>query len=136
MWEYFTIYITVTDDIPPVIYVADGYFIQVSAAYTLTIEGIRDILVATGRLNIVSATTWSVLVNEYQGNENTPGIYTVSIRFQQTSGVTEVHSVAIGVKNASSTPGGTMLPESSNGYIYIIAAVAVIGLIIILKKRK
>lgn len=134
--EYFTIYITVTDDIPPVIYVADGYFIQVSAAYTLTIEGIRDILVATGRLNIVSATTWSVLVNEYQGNENTPGIYTVSIRFQQTSGVTEVHSVAIGVKNASSTPGGTMLPESSNGYIYIIAAVAVIGLIIILKKRK
>lgn len=134
--EYFTIYITVTDDIPPVIYVADGYFIQVSAAYTLTIEGIRDILVATGRLNIVSATTWSVLLNEYQGNENTPGIYTVSIRFQQTSGVTEVHSVAIGVKNASSTPGGTMLPESSNGYIYIVAGVAIVGFIIILKKRK
>jgi len=134
--EYFTIYITVTDDIPPVIYVADGYFIQVSAAYTLTIEGIRDILVATGRLNIVSATTWSVLVNEYQGNENTPGIYTVSIRFQQTSGVTEVHSVAIGVKNASSTPGGTFEPESSNGYIYIGVGIAVIGFIVILKKRK
>ncbi len=134
--EYFTIYITVTDDIPPVIYVADGYFIQVSAAYTLTIEGIRDILVATGRLNIVSATTWSVLVNEYQGNENTPGIYTVSIRFQQTSGVTEVHSVAIGVKNASSTPGGVMQPESSNGYIYIGVGIAIIGFIVILRRKK
>ncbi|MDG0888782.1 hypothetical protein [Paracholeplasma manati] len=123
--------ITVSDDIPPVIYVADGYFIQVSSAYLLTIEGIRDILVATGRLEIVSATTYQVLVNEYEGNENTPGIYTISIRFSQTSGVTEVHSVAVNVKNASTIPDGSFNPPAGDfpWVPIIIVGVLVVGFI-------
>lgn len=129
--------ITVSDDIPPVIYVADGYFIQVSAAYTLTIEGIRDILVATGRLTIVSATTYQVLVNEYAGNENTPGIYTISIRFSQTSGVTEVHSVAVNVKNASTIPDGTFNPPSDNsGIMYIGLGILAVAVMIYLFRKK
>lgn len=129
--------ITVSDDIPPVIYVADGYFIQVSAAYTLTIEGIRDILVATGRLTIVSATTYQVLVNEYAGNENTPGIYTISIRFSQTSGVTEVHSVAVNVKNASTIPDGTFNPPSDNsGIMYIGLGIIAVAVMIYLFRKK
>jgi len=128
--------VTVSDDIPPVIYVADGYFIQVSSAYLLTIEGIRDILVATGRLEIVSATTYQVLVNEYAGNETTPGIYTISIRFSQTSGVTEVHSVAVNVKNASTIPDGSFNPPAGDfpWVPVIIVSVVVIGLF--LYKRK
>lgn len=129
--------ITVSDDIPPVIYVADGYFIQVSAAYTLTIEGIRDILVATGRLTIVSATTYQVLVNEYAGNENTPGIYTISIRFSQTSGVTEVHSVAVNVKNASTIPDGTFNPPSDNsGIMYIGLGIIAVAVMVYLFRKK
>lgn len=129
--------ITVSDDIPPVIYVADGYFIQVSSAYLLTIEGIRDILVATGRLEIVSATTYQVLVNEYAGNETTPGIYTISIRFSQTSGVTEVHSVAVNVKNASTIPDGSFNPPSGDfPWIAVgIVVVVIVGLVILKKKH-
>jgi hypothetical protein len=128
--------ITVSDDIPPVIYVADGYFIQVSSAYLLTIEGIRDILVATGRLEIVSATTYQVIVNEYQGNETTPGIYTISIRFSQTSGVTEVHSVAVNVKNASTIPDGSFNPPTpSLPWVGIGIAAAVILIVIVLKRK-
>jgi hypothetical protein len=131
-----TVLVTVSDDIPPVIYVADGYFIQVSSAYTLTIEGIRDILVATGRLNIVSATTYQVIVNEYEGNENLPGIYTISIRFSQTSGVTEVHSVAVNVKNASTLPDGVFNPSSSgNILVYLGIGLGVIVVIVIFKKK-
>lgn len=129
--------ITVSDDIPPVIYVADGYFIQVSSAYLLTIEGIRDILVATGRLEIVSATTYQVLVNEYAGNETTPGIYTISIRFSQTSGVTEVHSVAVNVKNASTIPDGSFNPPSnSSGFLWGGIAAAAIVLFLVFKKKR
>jgi len=129
--------ITVSDDIPPVIYVADGYFIQVSSAYLLTIEGIRDILVATGRLEIVSATTYQVLVNEYQGNETTPGIYTISIRFSQTSGVTEVHSVAVNVKNASTIPDGSFNPpSSSNAFVYAGIGIAVIAVFLLFRKKR
>ena len=132
-----TVTVTVSDDIPPVIYVADGYFIQVSAAYMLTIEGIRDILVATGRLEIVSATTYQVIVNEYAGNETTPGIYTISIRFSQTSGVTEVHSVAVNVKNASTLPDGSFNPPSSSGaFLYGgLAAAAIVVFLLFRKKR-
>ena len=131
-----TVLVTVSDDIPPVIYVADGYFIQVSSAYTLTIEGIRDILVATGRLNIVSATTYQVIVNEYEGNENLPGIYTISIRFSQTSGVTEVHSVAVNVKNASTLPDGVFNPSSSGSiYVYLGIGLAVVVVIVIFRKK-
>lgn len=129
--------ITVSDDIPPVIYVADGYFIQVSSAYLLTIDGIRDILVATGRLEIVSATTYQVLVNEYAGNETTPGIYTISIRFSQTSGVTEVHSVAVNVKNASTIPDGSFNPPSSSSpFVYAGIGIAVIALFLLFRKKR
>lgn len=131
-----TVLVTVSDNIPPVIYVADGYFIQVSSAYTLTIEGIRDILVATGRLNIVSATTYQVIVNEYEGNENLPGIYTISIRFSQTSGVTEVHSVAVNVKNASTLPDGVFNPSSGGDvFIYLGIGIGVIVLFVIFRKK-
>ena len=129
--------VTVSDDIPPVIYVADGYFIQVSSAYLLTIEGIRDILIATGRLEIVSATTYQVLVNEYAGNETTPGIYTISIRFSQTSGVTEVHSVAVNVKNASTIPDGSFNPPSSSSpFVYAGIGIAVIALFLLFRKKR
>lgn len=128
--------ITVSDDIPPVIYVADGYFIQVSSAYLLTIEGIRDILVATGRLEIVSATTYQVLVNEYAGNETTPGIYTISIRFSQTSGVTEVHSVAVNVKNASTIPDGSFNPPAGDfPWVPIVIVLVIIGGLVVIKKK-
>lgn len=128
--------ITVSDDIPPVIYVADGYFIQVSSAYLLTIEGIRDILVATGRLQIVSATTYQVIVNEYAGNETTPGIYTISIRFSQTSGVTEVHSVAVNVKNASTIPDGSFNPPAGDfPWVPIVIVVVIIGGLFLYKRK-
>lgn len=118
--QFLTFPVIVRDDIPPVLYVADGYFITVSSAYNLTLEGIKDILVATGRLEIVSTTWYDVVIDEYTGNENKPGIYTVSIRFSQTSGVTEVHSVAVNVVNTSGGTGGIIDGPSSSINIWLI----------------
>lgn len=135
--QFLTFPVIVRDDIPPVIYVADGYFITVSSAYNLTLEGIKDILVATGRLEIVSTTWYDVVIDEYTGNQDKPGIYTVSIRFSQTSGVTEVHSVAVNVVNTNGGTGGVINgPSSGINILLIVGGLAAVGIVLFIIFRR
>ena len=134
-YEYYTFPIIVRDDIPPVIYVADGYFIQLSTAYSLTLEGIKNILVATGRLSIVATTTYTVLVDEYTGNESIPGVYTISIRFDSTSGVSEVHSVSLNVVNTSLTDGVINVSRGINPMFIVFGLVGLVGVVILVKRK-
>ena len=134
-YEYYTFPIIVRDDIPPVIYVADGYFIQLSTAYNLTLEGIKNILVATGRLSIVATTTYTVLVDEYTGNESIPGVYTISIRFDSTSGVSEVHSVSLNVVNTSLTDGVINVSRGINPMFIVFGLVGLVGVVILVKRK-
>jgi len=98
-----TVTVTVEDDIPPIFYIKDNYFITVDQSITLTLAQIIDILEITGQLETsgtggVQVTT---LINEYQGNENVPGIYAVSLKAVSISGNESVHNVAIEVMETS-----------------------------------
>ncbi|HOI84505.1 MAG TPA: hypothetical protein PLP48_00385 [Acholeplasmataceae bacterium] len=95
--------IDVEDNIPPIFYVRDNYFITVDQSVSLTLGQIIDILEITGQLETsgsggVQVTT---LLNEYFGNENVPGIYAVSLKSVTVSGSESIHNVAIEVIETS-----------------------------------
>jgi hypothetical protein len=96
---YHTVTIQVSDDIAPVFYVRDGYFISVSSAVALTTQDIIDILEVTGQISVDGSggIEFMMLVNEYDGNEETPGIYAMSMRAVKLNGEESVHNVAIEV---------------------------------------
>ena len=96
---YHTVTIQVSDDIPPVFYVRDGYFISVSSVVALSTQDIIDILTATGQISVDGSggIEFMMLTNEYTGNEETPGIYAMSMRAVKLNGEESVHNVAIEV---------------------------------------
>lgn len=96
---YHTVTIQVSDDIPPVFYVRDGYFISVSSVVTLSTQDIIDILTATGQISVDGSggIEFMMLTNEYTGNETEPGIYAMSMRAVKLNGEESVHNVAIEV---------------------------------------
>lgn len=96
---YHTVTIQVSDDIPPVFYVRDGYFISVSSVITLSTQDIIDILTATGQISVDGSggIEFMMLTNEYSGNETEPGIYAMSMRAVKLNGEESVHNVAIEV---------------------------------------
>jgi hypothetical protein len=128
--------ITVNSDIPSVNYVADGLYVNVNTGFILSIEDVKDILVSSGKLIMYSDTNYNVLINEYIGNESNPGSYSISIRFSQTSGITETHSIIVLVNDPSSLPDGSFNPPAGDfpWVPIIIVSVVVIGLF--LYKRK
>ena len=96
---YHTITVNVYDNLPPVFYVRDNFFIAVEASVSLTLQQIIDILQITGQITVggtggVQVTT---LLNEYSGNEQDAGIYAVSFRTVTPSGNESIYNVAIEV---------------------------------------
>ena len=94
-----TVTVTVTDNIPPIFYIKDNYFITVDQSVTLTLAQIIDILEITGQLETsgTGGVELTALVNEYTGNEDVPGIYAVSLKAVTISGNESIHNVAIEV---------------------------------------
>lgn len=96
---YHTVTVTAVDNIPPVFYVADGYFITVEQSVSLTLEDFKDILIATGQLD-ASGTGDIVIVssyNEYFGHENEPGIYALTLTGSAPSGDEFIWNLAVEV---------------------------------------
>ena len=91
--------VTVEDNIPPIFYVKDNYFITVDQSVALTLAQIIDILEITGQLETsgTGGVELTSLVNEYTGNEDVPGIYAVSLKAITISGNESIHNVAIEV---------------------------------------
>src|SRR5690606_16771752 len=59
------------------------------------------ILQVTGQVqNVTQATQFSFLVDEYQGNESTPGVYMLSVRATSVNGNQSVHNMMINVLDA------------------------------------
>jgi hypothetical protein len=94
-----TVTVTVTDNIPPIFYIKDNYFITVDQSVTLTLSQIIDILEITGQLETsgTGGVEITALINEYTGNEDVPGIYAVSLKAVTISGNESIHNVAIEV---------------------------------------
>lgn len=96
-----TVTIVVEDNLPPVFYVKDGFFITVEQSVSLTNEQIINILQVTGQLTLHGTYQITTLVNEYIGNEITPGIYAISYKYVDSLGNESIHNVAIQVLDTS-----------------------------------
>ncbi|BCR35561.1 DUF5011/hyalin repeat domain-containing protein [Mariniplasma anaerobium] len=104
--EYHTFSVEVFDNLPPVFYVRDGYFVTVEQSVTLSQQDFIDILEITGQIT-VSGTgdiEFYSLLNEYEGNETTPGIYALSFRAVSQSGDEAIYNMAVEVMEDSEDP--------------------------------
>lgn len=95
--------VSVQDNIPPVWYIQDGVTFKIVPPATLTRQQIIDLLVATNQFSVNATTQINFLVDEYSGNETTPGVYTVSLGYADTAGNEGVHTLAITVLEDEST---------------------------------
>lgn len=109
-----TITIQVKDNIPPVFYV-DNFFIHVDDIVTLTRQDIIDLLTATGQIQVNATTTFSFPLNEYEGNESTPGIYGLMVQTTSVDGTTKQVSLAIQVNETDEDP-GNIIVEPKKGF--------------------
>ncbi|MDY0294738.1 MAG: HYR domain-containing protein [Acholeplasmataceae bacterium] len=98
-----TVTVTVEDNIPPIFYIKDNYFITVDQSVALTLGQIIDILEITGQLETSGSggVELTALINEYTGHEHEPGIYAVSLKAVSNSGNESIHNVAIEVMESS-----------------------------------
>jgi P2-related tail formation protein len=103
---YHTITVSVIDDIAPIFYVRDGYFVAVDQVVSLTQQDFIDILVATGQITVSGSGTVEIyqLLNEYEGNEATPGIYALSFQVVTQSGNESIYNMAVEVLESTDDP--------------------------------
>jgi hypothetical protein len=109
--------VTVEDNIPPIFYIKDNYFITVDQSVSLSLTQIIEILEITGQLETSGSggIELTTLVNEYVGNENIPGIYAVSLKAVSVSGNESIHNVAIEVLE-SDTEDPIVIDEDASWY--------------------
>lgn len=107
-----TITITVRDDIPPVFYV-DNFFINVDETLTLTRDDIINLLIASGQLIVEQQTQVNFMINEYEGNENIPGIYALVLETKAPSGNTNKISLAVKVNENTDEDPVIINPEEN-----------------------
>ncbi|MGE4320995.1 MAG: hypothetical protein AB7E61_06080 [Acholeplasmataceae bacterium] len=114
--SFHTVTVTVSDDIPPIFYVADGYFISTSTAVTLSLQDVINILEVTGQLTVDGSGGMEIepLVDEYAGHETEPGIYALSFNVTSLNGEESIYSVAIQVLEDTDSP--LVIEEDPNWY--------------------
>lgn len=138
--------VSVQDNLPPVWYIQDGVSFKIVPPATLTRQQIINLLVATNQLNINATTQINFLVDEYQGNEKTPGVYVVSIGYSDTAGNEGVHTLAITVLDDENTTPIVVTPEPTitdkvvtfftSPFGIVVAVIAVFGVVILVNKPK
>jgi hypothetical protein len=103
---YHTITVDIYDNLPPIFYVKDGYFVTVVESVTLTQQDFIDILEVTGQIAVSGTGGIEIytLLNEYEGNESTPGIYALSFRTVSLSGDESVYNMAVEVMEDNEDP--------------------------------
>lgn len=112
--------VNVVDNIAPVIYIKDGVSVILKANEVLTRDQIISILQVTGQVqNVTQATQFSFLVDEYQGNESTPGVYMLSVRATSVNGNQSVHNMMINVLDADTEDDVTVEPVKLQWYEHI-----------------
>ena len=95
--------IIVKDDMPSVLYVKDATFINLYNTTLLTLEDVVKILRATGQIAIQANGQITILINSYDKNEETPGVYKLSFKYQNSAGAESTHEVNIKVLAAPTT---------------------------------
>lgn len=136
-----TVTIQRIDEIPPTIWVVDGVSIRVTPTTPIDRETIIAILEATGQLTVNATTTFSFPLDEYSGNEETPGIYSMSIKSRSTTGNEYIHSFSIQVLDVDGEDDGIVITEKTwlQENIVLVSVVGVIGLaglVLYFRKRR
>src|SRR5690554_15949 len=108
-----TVSVIVQDNLPPVWYIQDGVTIKLVPPTVLTQQQIVDLIIATGQLNINSQTQVMFKVDNYTGNENTPGVYLMTLAYSDTNGNEGEHEVSITVLE-SEDDGITLDPKEKS----------------------
>lgn len=144
--EHFTTTIMRSDKIPPVIWVQDGVSIRTDVDTPISYEIIIDILQATGQITVNASTTFSFPMDEYTGNESTPGIYALSVKSKSTDGNEKIVNLSIVVNDIEDDGGITVDPDKNividwitENMSYIIIAgvsLAAIGVFVFLRKKR
>lgn len=100
---FHTVTINRRDDIPPVFYIKDGVSIVTDTSTPLTIDDIINILTRTGQVVIPVGVNamFSVQYDDYTGNEDQVGVYTVVIDSELTNGDESTHTMSINVLESS-----------------------------------
>ena len=100
---FHTVTINRRDDIPPVFYIKDGVSIVTDTSTPLTIDDIINILTKTGQVVIPVGVNamFSVQYDDYTGNEDQVGVYTVVIDSELTNGDESTHTMSINVLESS-----------------------------------
>lgn len=115
-----TVTVNVVDNIAPIIYIKDGVSIILKANEVLTRSQIISILQVTGQVqNVTASTQFSFLIDEYQGNEETPGVYMMSVRATSASGNQSVHNMMINVLEADTDDDVTVEPVTLKWYEHV-----------------
>lgn len=136
-----TVTIQRIDEIPPTIWVVDGVSIRVTPTTPIDRETIVDILEATGQLTVNATTTFSFPLDEYSGNEETPGIYSMSVKSRSTTGNEYIHSFSIQVLDVDGEDDEIVITEKTwlQENIVLVSVVGVIGLaglVLYFRKRR
>lgn len=95
-----TVTVQVIDNIAPIFYIKDGVSIVLSPGVELTRQQIIDLLIASDQLPVGGTTTFSFPIDNYTGNEETPGVYPMQIMARSTNGNEYLHNFAITVMEA------------------------------------
>ncbi|MCU0104721.1 DUF5011 domain-containing protein [Acholeplasma vituli] len=112
-----TVTVNVSDKLGAVWYIQDGVSIKLVPPATLTRQQMIDLLIATGQINITSQTSFNFVHDEYTGNEETPGVYAMSLMLRDTAGNEDVHSFALVVLEADEGE-DTIVIEDPNGSFF------------------
>ncbi len=101
--SYYIVTVNVSDSIPPIIYIADGYFISVDQTVTLTLEDFKTILLNTGQIDVDGSGDVVILAsyNEYADHEDIPGIYALTLTGSAPNGDSYVWNLAVQVEETS-----------------------------------
>lgn len=92
-----TVTVNVIDDIAPIWFIKDGVSIILEQPSQISRQQIIDLLIATGQLTVGQTSSIEFFLNEYEGNEQTPGVYLVGIETKDTAGNQNVFNLAITV---------------------------------------
>ncbi|MDY0210201.1 MAG: hypothetical protein RBQ91_02175 [Acholeplasma sp.] len=109
----FTVTVTVVDNIPPILYVKDKFFITVDESVSLSHQDFIDILITTGQLTVNSTTQYKILLDDYTENKANEGSYTISFKFTSTSGEVSEHTLYVNVLSDGLSD-GSLTPEEES----------------------
>lgn len=132
-----TITLQRVDTIPKDVFVVDGSNIHTNLKIKLTEEEIIDILIATGEITVDSTTEVFVIEENYFGNEDQIGQYTIVLETRSTSGYENEHEVTINVteerqKGTILNPAQKITDWIKNNPFVVIIFIVVVGALVLM----